>query len=219
PTALVADPQPSTPLTGNSLLARQLFNTALLQIEPLFDPLSSPPDVVLRANSWFLPWLRANLLFFYEHQDLSVNEAARLLCHPFKRLLQVVANYHLGSDWSVIEKLDERFLKQATEVAESLLDSLLDFVEFGSAISPIHHLLGAALTSIRTEHPWLVPRAKPSSFTQVSRSSGPPASEQSIASPSPSASAASPAPTQQPTLVTSSATGKPSNRARSARRA
>jgi hypothetical protein len=191
------------------LLARQLFQTALSRIEPIFDPLNIPSDLTLRANSWFLPWIRDNLLVFYDHEQLSTEVCIRLLRQPLKRLLQVYANHQLGADWAVIEKLDDRFLAQASLVAESLLNSLLDFIEAGTELVPIYVLLAGALNNLRTDNPWLAPRRKPA----LSSSSSPSASSFQLApaiasstdGPSDSSTAA-PAASQQPIYLVSSAT-------------
>lgn len=153
-----ASATPDSPST-ELLLTRTLIASALSRLEPLFDPLAPPDDAVLRANAWFLPWLRANLLFYFDN-GLEPSEATALWTHPFHRLLAVHANYRIPTPFSSLDKLDEKLSLAATELINKLLVAIQASITSGLPLAPLHTFFSAAVASLRSQYPFLADRRR-----------------------------------------------------------
>ena len=175
---------PTEPPSAEFLLSRTLLASALSRLEPLFDPLAPPDDAILRANAWFIPWLRANVLFYYDN-DLTDEEAATLWVHPFQRLLAVHASYRIPAPFAAIDKLEDKFVEAARELILKLLAAIHATFATGLPLAPLHSFFSAAVTSLRTQFPFLAERRRvndrPARFYPASQptSSADPASSDS----------------------------------------
>lgn len=158
-TSSPASPVSPPPAPAELLLTRTLLASALSRLEPLFDPLAPPDDAVLRANAWFIPWLRTNLLFWFE-QQLAADEAVALWVHPFQRLLAVHASYRIPAPFAAIDKLEDRFVDAAGELIHKLLSAIESSLTTGLPIAPLHAFFTAAVTALRTAYPFLAERRR-----------------------------------------------------------
>lgn len=177
-------PASTEPPSAEFLLSRTLLTSVLSRLEPLFDPLAPPDDAILRANAWFIPWLRANVLFYYDN-DLTDEEAATLWVHPFQRLLAVHASYRIPAPFAAIDKLEDKFVEAARELILKLLAAIHATFATGLPLAPLHSFFSAAVTSLRTQFPFLAERRRvndrPARFYPASQptSSADPASSDS----------------------------------------
>ena len=162
----VAQSQPSTgpepspapvPPSFGALLTRQLTASVLTALEPLFGPFAPPDDIVLRANHWFILWLRPNLSLFLD-LGLSIEEIVPLWSAPFARLIAVTASYRIPASWSSLEKLESKLTQLAQKSIIDLLTNINAFFVQGAQIVPLYTHFTAAVATLRTDHPYIAER-------------------------------------------------------------